>query len=284
LEAVIDNEICSLRTGIFNLGFFGVVNDKQGHQFAEWWADRLYHFCQVAYERHLFTDQKWINLAPIFFDRVRILRNPRFNVATWNLTTRRLAGSFDRGFTVDDEPLGFYHFSGFDSGDIKIMANKYAGDNPAVLSLIRWYEENTDRSGALPAEAPAWSYACFSNGLIITEAHRAIYRLRTDLQESFPDPFHVTPDHVCYYQWFEWRAAIEHPDLIERSEGAPNFIDTAVQGLRPRSRGIDWNRIRLLLLLGWRDRGHARRLAEKAWRIFRLEGFAGITRRLARRF
>jgi hypothetical protein len=37
----------------------------------------------------LFTDQKWLNFAPVFFDGVSIIRSSRHNVATWNLTTRR---------------------------------------------------------------------------------------------------------------------------------------------------------------------------------------------------
>lgn len=283
LEAVIDNEICSLRTGVFNLGFFGVANDKEGREFTEWWAERLYHFCQAAYEMHLFTDQKWINLVPVFFERVKILKKSRFNVATWNITTRRVAGSFREGFTVDTEPLGFYHFSGFDSGDIKLMANKYAGDNNAVMSLIRWYDEKTNNHSNESTQKSPWAYSSFSNGVNITKEHRAIYRLRRDLQEMFPDPFSVTTDPVSYYQWFEWRAAVEHPDIVAQREpiAPPAFAN--VKRLTPRSKGVDWGRIRLLLRLARRDRTQAYRLVGKVWQIFKMEGLGGITRRLARR-
>ncbi len=41
LERIIDNEIGSLRWGIFNLGFLGVRKTPTGLAFADWWAKRL---------------------------------------------------------------------------------------------------------------------------------------------------------------------------------------------------------------------------------------------------
>lgn len=281
VEAIIDNEICSLRTGVFNLGFIGVLNDQEGREFTEWWAERLYYFCQAAYEMHLFTDQKWINLAPVFFDRVKILKNSRFNVATWNITTRKVAGSFRDGFSVDDEPLGFYHFSGFDSGAINIMANKYGNDNPAVMSLIRWYDEQTRGEGDEMIQKSPWAFGSFSNGVEITKGHRSLYRLRRDLQEAFPNPFLVPPNDNSYYQWFEWRAAIEHPEIVAPSQSSEpgGFQIPDVPLLY--SKRVDWARLRMYLRLAQRDRTQAYRYAYRLWRIFKLEGLRGIKRRLA---
>ena len=88
LDAIIDNEVASLKHGIFNLGFIGVRNTAEGRRFADWWAERTYHLCRAEVENGLFTDQKWINFAPVFFDGVAIVKSSRHNVATWNLTTR----------------------------------------------------------------------------------------------------------------------------------------------------------------------------------------------------
>src|SRR6185312_7550583 len=112
LDAILDNEVASLKHGIFNLGFIGVRNTDEGRRFTDWWADRTYRLCRADVPNGLFTDQKWINFAPVFFEGVAIIKSSRHNVATWNLTTRRLTGNFDAGFTVDGEPLGFYHFTG----------------------------------------------------------------------------------------------------------------------------------------------------------------------------
>lgn len=92
LGAILDNEVASLKHGIFNLGFIGVRNTEEARRFADWWADRVYRLCRAEVESGLFTDQKWINFAPVFFDGVAIVKSSRHNVATWNLTTRRVTG------------------------------------------------------------------------------------------------------------------------------------------------------------------------------------------------
>ncbi len=142
-----DNEMASLKHGVFNMGFVGVAHTAEGQRFASWWADRLTHFCLDDISRGLFTDQKWANLVPCFFDDYRVLRSPAFNVATWNITTREVAGSWEEGFTVNGEPLGFYHFSGFDSGDQALMLNKYGANSATLKALRSWYVDACNEEG-----------------------------------------------------------------------------------------------------------------------------------------
>lgn len=220
-EAIIDNEIGSLNYGIFNLGFIGVRPTPEGKKFAAWWSDRLHSFCREALDQGLWTDQKWINFAPVFFDGVKILKSSRYNVAPWNITTRQLAGDLASGLTVDGNPLGFYHFTGFDSGAHKVMATKYAGDSKAVGQLVRWYEEE-DRRGRDPViDNTPWAFRCFNDGKLISVAHRAIYRMRKDLQEAYPDPFDNSGAAPSYDQWFQWRAHVEHPELTSPGDAPP---------------------------------------------------------------
>jgi glycosyltransferase involved in cell wall biosynthesis len=212
LEAIRDNEICSMKHGIYNLGFIGVRNVEQGRLFAKWWSDRLYYFCLDGIEQGLFTDQRWIDFAPVFFDGVQLIKSSRYNVAPWNLSTRRMEGNFQQGFRVNGEPLAFYHFTGFDSGAHKMMAMKYANGNQAIASLIDWYEERTRTSDGQKTQS--WTYSTFSNEQPITKNHRLIYRLRGDLQAAFPDPFEVRSDDRSYYRWFKSQAAFEYPELF----------------------------------------------------------------------
>ena len=85
-DAVIDNEICSLRHGVYNLGFLGVKNSPVGRQFAEWWRDRLHSHCYDDIPAGLFTDQRWADLAPALFPECLILRDPTA-VNPWCFTT-----------------------------------------------------------------------------------------------------------------------------------------------------------------------------------------------------
>ena len=85
-QAIIDNEICSLRTGIYNLGFCAFRTDGEGARFAQWWSDRLLAFCYDDIPSGLFVDQRWCDHVPALFDRVKILRDPGYNIASWNLS------------------------------------------------------------------------------------------------------------------------------------------------------------------------------------------------------
>jgi len=203
VEAVADNEIASLKHGVYNLGFLGVRRTPQGMKFLDWWSSRLYHFCQDDIPGGLFTDQRWVDLAPCFFDEVVILRDPAFNVATWNLTHRVAEGSLETGIRINGKPLGFYHFSGFDSGAQEIMLKKYGRSAGVLFALRQWYVEACKREGQELLGNRASVYARYSNGEIITAHQRAVYRARPDVQKAFPDPFLAEDMNRSYYHWYK---------------------------------------------------------------------------------
>jgi len=192
IKAIMDNEMASLRHGVFNLGFVGVANTEDGRQFSRWWRDRLIHFCHDDHSRALFTDQKWVNLAPCMFEGVRILRSPGFNVATWNITTRIATGSLEQGVQINDEALGFYHFSGFDSGDQEIQLNEYGSHSPVLFELREWYIDSCEKHGQSELGKIPAKYNFFDDGSKIEDRQRLLYREREDLQTAFPDPFATT--------------------------------------------------------------------------------------------
>jgi hypothetical protein len=162
------------------------------------------------------------------FDGVRIIKSPRHNVAPWNQTTRKVAGNFQGGFSVDGEPLGFYHFSGFDSGAHRVMAAKNAYGNRAIDELVTWYADaNLRANGHDPKHLP-WGYSTFSNGKRITKAHRVIYRMRQDLQDAYPDPFDTVPGKPSYYEWFRSRAYLEYTGLQPGLENSFNMLPSDI--------------------------------------------------------
>ncbi len=211
VEAVMDNEISCLKHGVYNLGFLGVKADDQGQEFAKWWGDRLYRFCRDDIPNGLFTDQRWIDLVPAFFDNVGILRSPRLNVATWNLRRRVLEGSVAEGLRVNGEPLGFYHFTGFDSGAHKAMADKNAQGNATVEALVQWYLDATNNLAEDPLAKVRWAYGTFSDGTPVQAAQRIVYRDRPDLQDAFADPFDINGGFAA---WWKQQAPHEYPGLF----------------------------------------------------------------------
>jgi hypothetical protein len=274
LEQVVDNEITSLRMGVFNLGFVGVSPSAEGKRFAQWWADRCYHFCRAEVYNGLFTDQKWINFAPIFFDGVAILKSSRFNVATWNLTTRVMTGDVKSGFTVDGDPLGFYHFTGFDSGAHRIMAFKNAAGNESVQDLIGWYERETKPSANDPVVKTPWAFARFDDGTQIQPQHRWVYRERRDLQAAFPDPYATAPDAdgLSYLEWCRTEGRIRFPEFFTGSGPA------AYSPPPTRSRVPFGMALRLGLLMFAPHAGKS--LRSRMMKLVKREGLRGIARRL----
>lgn len=275
LEAILDNEVTSLRMGVFNLGFIGVKNTDEGRRFTDWWAERTYAFCRAEVHNGLFTDQKWINFAPIFFDGVAILKSSRHNVATWNLTTRSLTGSLADGFRVDGEPLAFYHFTGFDSGAHRVMAVKNAAGNDAVQELIGWYERETAAAHDDAIEKWPWAYGCFSDGTPIRPHHRWLYRENRDLQLAFPDPYYAGPDRLSLPDWCRTEGRLRFPQFFTKDGDSAKLAPwPGQQSVAPLAA------VKLGLLMFAPRRG--RSLRERLVRLLRREGLAGIVRRIRR--
>lgn len=197
-HAVVDNEICSLAHGTYNLGFLAVRNDEVGNQVAKWWWDRLKVYCIDDKARGIFVDQKWFDLAPALFDRVHICRDPGYNVASWNLSHRRLEIRDEGAFVNGDFPLSFFHFTKL--GPVGDAATaRYAGDNIEVHEIWAWYRRQVEANVAVGLPKGWWAYGSFGDGTKISKAIRLLYRDRGDLQRAFSTPFSDPSDGLRHW-------------------------------------------------------------------------------------
>jgi len=213
--AVKDNELTSLKYGVYNLGFVAVRNDEIGRRFGEWWARQLYFACYDEVENGLFTDQKWCDLVPSLFDRVHVIRDPGCNVASWNLSTRRISFTDEGYILVNGSPLKFYHYTKVNSlGDI--MTEKYAGENVEIMEVWNWYKRAIKKVKIEGIPIGYWHYGQFSNGIKIPKSVRVLYRRRADLMNYFADPFDAEGN--SFYSWLER----EQPELLAKP-GAGGF-------------------------------------------------------------
>jgi hypothetical protein len=199
--AIEDNEICALRHGVFNLGFFAINNSSEGHRFANWFNERLLEYCYDDIPNGLFTDQKWCDLVPAFFPDLHIMRDPGCNVASWNLSRRHLSFSREGTLLVNGSPLKFYHFTGYDSGAGNVMTLKYAGGNQIVSEIWAWYGHQLAEHGQAELGEVKWHFDFFENGKKISQAARLLYRQRQNFQDAFPNPF-TTGKGGGYYRRF----------------------------------------------------------------------------------
>ncbi|MFZ6672739.1 glycosyl transferase [Undibacterium sp. Xuan67W] len=285
VASVMDNEICSLKHGIYNLGFFAVNATEIGKAFAAWWAERLYYFCRADIPNGLFTDQRWIDLAPAFFEGVCILRSPRLNVAPWNLTTRELTGKAPDQVLVNGESLGFYHFTGFDSGAHIIMSKKNATGNQTVTDLVNWYSAVTENLSTDPLSQVSWRFGSFANGNKISPLERMIYRERIDLQKKFPNPYLTGQD--SFKAWIEANGKSEYPKLFDKTTEAleiarlHKILTPGFQAGRSQSQ-LSLGLLSAHLLQALLNADHRRRISKRTWEILSNEGMAGVIKRISK--
>lgn len=187
--AILDNDLSASRTGIFNLGFVAIRTTGEGARFAKWWNDRLLAFCYDDIPNGIFVDQRWCDHVPALFDKVKVVRDPGYNIASWNLSTRKVAIGKDGQITVNGAyPLRFWHFTKLGpTGDV--MTKKYAGDNYPVYEIWNWYKRQVGAVTDPVIPERWWAYDAYADGTKIEKPHRVLYRERADLQAAFPDPF-----------------------------------------------------------------------------------------------
>ena len=190
-ENLLDGEMLgSLRHGVFNLGFLALAQHGEGSAFLDWWAQRCLDWCYDDAAKGLFTDQRWIDLAPCFFSTLHVLRHPGYNMATWNLYYRKLGRNAAGELIVNrDDPLRFFHFSGFDIGTHELMLKKHAPEDSILAELSNWYVSEQARHGQKNLGRRPGVYDFFGSGRRIDRAWRVTYRENPDLMNQFPRPY-----------------------------------------------------------------------------------------------
>ncbi|MCR5877541.1 hypothetical protein [Phenylobacterium sp. J367] len=156
----------------------------------------------------LFVDQRWCDHVPALFDKVKVLRDPGYNVASWNISTREVAVHKDGQVTVNGVPLRFWHFTKL-GPTADLMTKRYAKDNFPVYEIWHWYRDAVEDNSEPTIPERYWAYDAYSDGRKIEKPHRVLYRERRDLQARFPDPFASGPG--SYQAWLEAEAAIPAP-------------------------------------------------------------------------
>jgi hypothetical protein len=202
--AILDNDVSTLKTGIFNLGFVAVRTRGEGARFARWWNDRLLRYCYDDIPNGLFVDQRWCDHVPALFENLKIIRDPGYNVASWNLSTRKVAVEKDGRITVNGHPLRFWHFTKLGPiGDT--MTRRYAGRNFQVYEIWAWYKREV--AAVTDAAIPErwWAYGTYADGKPIAKSERVLYRQRQDLQDAFPNPF--ASGRGSFQEWLEHEGA-----------------------------------------------------------------------------
>ena len=199
------SELDILLAGSYNLGFIAIGATPTTRTFLKWWQERLYANCQIAFDKGMFVDQRWIDLVPGLFDGVHILREPEYNVAYWNLHSRSVEFS-DGRLTVNGEPCRFFHFSGFDPNEISAISkhqNRLTIDRVGSLAgLFEYYRDLLWSNGYRDTRQWPYAFGCFSNGMTIPDVARVMYRALGQDCGRFGDPFSAEGPHT-FFTWLQ---------------------------------------------------------------------------------
>ena len=198
------SEAAFLVSGTYNLGFIGVRRSDESARMLGWWKDRLVRGGASAPEKGLFTDQKWIDLVPAFFDGVEILRDPTLNVAYWNLHERGEITRSGASFLVGGAPIGFFHFSGFVPDRPELVSkhqDRFRAEDlsEAARELFAAYGEAIRREGHEGARSLPYAFGKFSDGEPVPRAMRAAFRAAESEGLAWSDPF--DPGEGAFREW-----------------------------------------------------------------------------------
>ena len=136
--------------GIYNLGFIALKASQETAKLLDWWHERLMKYCFIRPDKGMFTDQLWMNYAPIYFDGAFVLKDLGYNMANWNLYERHLLHSAS-GYLVNDEvKLKFFHFSHYDFNKPNMISKsqtRYSLDErPDLTDLYEGYQMDLERN------------------------------------------------------------------------------------------------------------------------------------------
>ncbi len=140
-----------LNFGIYNLGFIGIQNNDQSKKFLSWWKEHTYTQGYIDVYKGIFVDQLPINLAPIFFENVKVIEGLGYNMGPWNLHERKLGLKEDAVVVNKNEPLIFFHFSSFKVDEIELPLSQYdrytLASRPDLQHLYEHYNNELKQAG-----------------------------------------------------------------------------------------------------------------------------------------
>lgn len=182
-DGAIPDDLMLLKSGIYNLGFLGLTATDAAKEFLSWWDSWLQDHCFEDTTTGTFTDQKWVNFAPVFWPAFKILRNPTYNVAYWNLSQRKLTlekSSGGEAWLVDGEPLTFFHFSGFNPDHPQVLSKHQnritVSPWSPLAALLKRYAALVKGNGYEYWRRVGFVGVRFVNGVAMDDICRSLYR------------------------------------------------------------------------------------------------------------
>lgn len=183
----IDMELSSTAHGVYNLGFLGISRSEEGRKCVDWWADRLYLFCYDDIQRGIFTDQKWFDLVPCFFNAT-VFKHHGYDFAPWSLLNCNMEKR-ESAYYIEGDTLRFIHFSGLGHSAEKCMKDWLPEGEHPFKELYARYKSIHDANNTDNISKTPWSYSRYESGEPIDDEIRIAYRSNYDVMFMEENPF-----------------------------------------------------------------------------------------------
>ena len=232
-----ERELNILQSGALNAGVVGVRNCDTARSFLAWWQDRVGPNCRHALADGLHFDQRWLDLAPVFFPDAQIYRDPRVNVAHWNLPER----------LSERRDWRLFHFSGYEPDEPERLTrySRRVALGEELASLAGGYQRALEAAGWHETKHSIHSYDFWDNGVRVPAVVRALYDDLGDAARAFGDPFR-TASPASFFNWLlqpldgDRRVTHLWAHLLRRRPDVQNAFPEPFGG--DRERFVEWIR------------------------------------------
>lgn len=219
-----------LAHGVFNLGFIAVRKSSESDSFLSWWEQRCLQSAYAETRAFMFVDQRWVDLAPCLYERIRLLKHQGCNIAHWNLHERHLSRQGDEWIVNGKDPLLFYHFSGVsvDGGDqVSKRTDQFTLVNrPDLRPLYEEYRGELVRHGIRDRGSASYAFDTFDTGEMIQPLFRSLYAASLDRFQG-DNPF---SSKSKFYGWLKGRRLLGSADSRQPSTAvSPSLSDPRVR-------------------------------------------------------
>jgi len=195
-DDISESDTGMMRFGSFNLGFFGIKKSDQSIDFLNWWSRRCIDLCYMESHFGLSTDQKWVSIAPCFYEDIKVSFNKGYNVAPWNSFERKISLSPDGLILVNSQfQLVFFHFSNYDFSDPGYINARSLYEKGVIREDIQRLGEEYSLALKLKLSkyvshsTVLYAYNYMSNGYYISPMLRHAYSSVYSSLKHIDDPF-----------------------------------------------------------------------------------------------
>lgn len=145
----------NFRVGLYNAGFIGA--NSEAKPALDWWAKCCLYNVRKSYKRGLFDDQKYLDLVPVIFDKVEIMKHKGLNLAGWNYK------NYSNKYFENTNNLIFIHFAELSLIEFSKTDNQWHRNYSIYYNSLKKYNQNFVFKRKIINKNSVYNYLYFMN-------------------------------------------------------------------------------------------------------------------------